>query len=298
MALNRGIVQVEGIASILDVDTLRTVADQSVAFRTTLIRHEQAQFAQAQQSAACNVSHSVEARLSRWLLRTRDATGSDTLGLTQEFLAQMLGVRRTSVSLVANTLQAAGLIRYRRGRIEITNLEGLQETSCECYETVKVAQQPADRQRNGASKTHELNAIAGRVPSRSIYLLVALKPKIRQHAVADLVGIALAGLGDFHDSPRDHLLHQAGLAFVVQHPATLGVGVVHDLDHFWDQIDASRKTGIICRRHGVLHAWVGRQILRLGANYRSTSRTSIRFFPRCRFGSEHIRKYFFGRSAP
>jgi CRP-like cAMP-binding protein len=138
VALNRGIVQVQGTASILDVDTLRKVADQSVAFRTTLIRHEQAQFAQAQQSAACNVSHSVEARLSRWLLRTRDATGSDTLGLTQEFLAQMLGVRRTSVSLVANTLQAAGLIRYRRGRIEITNLEGLQETSCECYETVKL----------------------------------------------------------------------------------------------------------------------------------------------------------------
>lgn len=137
VALNRGIVQVQGAASILDVETLREVADRSVAFRTTLIRHEQAQFAQAQQSAACNVSHSVEARLSRWLLRTRDATGSDTLGLTQEFLAQMLGVRRTSVSLVANTLQAAGLIRYRRGRIEITNLEGLRETSCECYETVK-----------------------------------------------------------------------------------------------------------------------------------------------------------------
>jgi CRP-like cAMP-binding protein len=137
VALNRGIVQVQGAASILDVAALRDVAAQSVAFRTTLIRHEQALFAQAQQSAACNVSHNVEARLSRWLLRTRDATGSDTLGLTQEFLAQMLGVRRTSVSLVANTLQDAGLIRYRRGRIEITNLEGLQETSCECYETVR-----------------------------------------------------------------------------------------------------------------------------------------------------------------
>ena len=138
VALNRGIVQVEGAASILDVDTLREGAERSGALRTMLIRHEQAQFAQAQQSAACNVSHSVEARLSRWLLRTRDVTGSDTLGLTQEFLAQMLGVRRSSVSLVANTLQAAGLIRYRRGRIEITNLEGLQATSCECYETVKM----------------------------------------------------------------------------------------------------------------------------------------------------------------
>jgi len=137
IALSRGIVQVEGTASILDVKTLREVGDRSAAFRTTLIRHEQALFAQAQQSAACNASHSVEARLSRWLLQTRDLTGSDMLGLTQEFLAQMLGVRRTSVSLVAHTLQNAGLIRYSRGRIEITNLEGLRATSCECYQTVR-----------------------------------------------------------------------------------------------------------------------------------------------------------------
>jgi len=137
VALNRAIVQVEGTASILDVKILREVADQSAVFRTMLTRHEQALFAQAQQSAACNASHSVEGRLSRWLLRTRDLAGSDMLGLTQEFLAQMLGVRRTSVSLVTNTLQNAGLIHYSRGRIEITNLEGLRATSCECYATVK-----------------------------------------------------------------------------------------------------------------------------------------------------------------
>ena len=135
--LNRGIVQVAGTASILDVETLREVAEHSAAFRNTLMRHEQALFAQAQQSAACNASHGVEARLSRWLLRTRDLTGGANLELTQEFLAQMLGVRRTSVSLVAGTLQNAGLIRYSRGRVEITNLKGLQETSCECYETVR-----------------------------------------------------------------------------------------------------------------------------------------------------------------
>jgi CRP-like cAMP-binding protein len=137
VALNRGIVQVEGTASILDAKTLREIADRSAAVRTMLMRHEQALFAQAQQSAACNASHSVEARLSRWLLRTRDLTGGDMLGLTQEFLAQMLGVRRTSVSLVDTALQDAGLIRYSRGRIEITNLEGLRATSCECYATVK-----------------------------------------------------------------------------------------------------------------------------------------------------------------
>ena len=124
-------------ASILHIDTLRELADRSSDFRSTLIRHEQALFAQAQQSAACNASHSVESRLARWLLRTRDVAGSDTLELTQEFLAQMLGVRRTSVSLVASTLQAAGMIRYRRGHVEITNLEALRDTACECYAAVK-----------------------------------------------------------------------------------------------------------------------------------------------------------------
>jgi CRP-like cAMP-binding protein len=137
VALNRGIVQIEGIASILDVDILRRTAEQSARFCTTLIRHEQALFAQAQQSAACNASHTVEARLSRWLLRSRELAGNNTLGLTQEFVAQMLGVRRTSVSLVANTLQSAGLIRYSRGRIQITNLDGLRAASYECYGRVK-----------------------------------------------------------------------------------------------------------------------------------------------------------------
>lgn len=102
-----------------------------------LVRHAEALFAQAQQSVACNVTHALEARLARWLLRSRDLAGSDSLPLTQEFLSQMLGVRRTSVSLVANTLQHAGLIHYRRGHIQIINSEGLREVACECYETVK-----------------------------------------------------------------------------------------------------------------------------------------------------------------
>jgi CRP-like cAMP-binding protein len=137
VALNRGIVQIEGDASILDVAILRKTAEQSTTFRTALIRHEQALFAQAQQSAACNASHTVEARLSRWLLRSQELAGEDTLDLTQEFVAQMLGVRRTSVSLVANTLQSAGLIQYSRGRIQITDMDGLRAASCECYDRVK-----------------------------------------------------------------------------------------------------------------------------------------------------------------
>lgn len=137
IALNDAIVQIEGACSVLDVQDLRAAADKSAAFRTTLIRHEQALFAQAIQAAGCNASHAIEARLARWLLRARDLEGSDSLGLTQEFLAQMLGVQRTSVSTVANSLQRAGLIRYSRGQVEILDPKGLEASSCECYSIVK-----------------------------------------------------------------------------------------------------------------------------------------------------------------
>jgi CRP-like cAMP-binding protein len=137
VSLNKAIVQIPGTASALGLDHLRHLADVSVAFRTTLIRHEQLILVQAQQSAACNITHTVEARLARWLLRCRDLMESDDLALTQEFVSQMLGVRRTSVSIVAGTLQQAGLIRYRRGHIRILDLQGLQDGACECYETVR-----------------------------------------------------------------------------------------------------------------------------------------------------------------
>ncbi|WP_271565211.1 Crp/Fnr family transcriptional regulator [Bradyrhizobium sp. CCBAU 11386] len=97
----------------------------------------QAVYAQAQQSAACFASHSVQARLCRWLLRARDLSGSDQLQFTQEYLGQMLGVRRSSVTVVARTLQAAGLIRYARGKIRILDADGLQEGACECYAAVR-----------------------------------------------------------------------------------------------------------------------------------------------------------------
>lgn len=137
ISLNRSIVQLPGYGSTIDATHFRKVVGQSAPFRVALMRHEQALFAEAQQSAACNASHKIENRLARWLLRSRDLSGGDTLELTQEFLAQMLGVQRSSVSIVASTLQHAGLIRYSRGTIEITNLAGLREASCECYEKVK-----------------------------------------------------------------------------------------------------------------------------------------------------------------
>ena len=137
ISLTDAVVVLPGTASILDAADFRAVADRSSTFRTMLARHEQALLALAQQSAACNASHSVEARLSRWLLRARDLYDSETLPLTQEFLAQMIGVQRNAISIVAHSLQQAGIIRYSRGHIDIINVEGLRETSCECYDAVK-----------------------------------------------------------------------------------------------------------------------------------------------------------------
>jgi CRP-like cAMP-binding protein len=136
-AIHKAIVQVAGGSSALDAGTARQIARESEEFRTAIVRHEKVVTAQAQQSAACNAAHNLEERLARWLLRVRDATGSDSFVLTQEFIAEMLGVRRTSVSIVANQLQQAGLISYRRGHITIKNLAALQDAACECYGTVK-----------------------------------------------------------------------------------------------------------------------------------------------------------------
>jgi CRP-like cAMP-binding protein len=140
-AMNSAVVLVPGVASTLDVDRLRAAADQSATLRATLVRHGLAVYAQIQQTAGCNAAHTVESRLARCLLHTRDLAGSNNLVLTQESMAQMIGARRNSVSLVANTLQQAKFIHYSRGRIEITDLDGLSKTSCECYATVKAQYQ-------------------------------------------------------------------------------------------------------------------------------------------------------------
>jgi CRP-like cAMP-binding protein len=133
ISLTSAVVLSAGDASVLDVSRIRAAAEQSRALRATLARHGQALVAQAQQTAACNAAHSVEARLARWLLRVRDLAGSDQFILTQELMAQMIGARRNSVSIVAHMLQEARYIRYSRGRVVIVDLGGLAETACECY---------------------------------------------------------------------------------------------------------------------------------------------------------------------
>jgi CRP-like cAMP-binding protein len=137
LALTQAIVQLAGPALVCDAATFKGVAMQSEKLLSVLFRHEQAVYAQAQQSTACMAAHDVQARLCRWLLRARDLSGSDTLNFTQEFLAEMLGVRRTSVTVDAHTLQNAGFIKYSRGKIQIVNVEGLHDGACECYHTVR-----------------------------------------------------------------------------------------------------------------------------------------------------------------
>jgi CRP-like cAMP-binding protein len=137
ISLSRGIIQLSGEIIVCEIDALKSAALQSPKLLSLLIRHEQTVYAQAQQSAACFATHQVEARLCRWLLRARDLSDSDYLPFTQEYLGEMLGVRRTSVTAVAKTLQEAGLIKYARGKIQIVDAKGLQESACECYGSVK-----------------------------------------------------------------------------------------------------------------------------------------------------------------
>ena len=127
------VVLVPGVASTIDLERLRMAADQSATLRAALVRHGLAVYTQIQQTAGCNASHPVESRLARCLLQTHDLACGCKHVLIQESMAQMIGARRNSVSLVASTLQQANFIHYSRGHIEIVNREGLTKTACECY---------------------------------------------------------------------------------------------------------------------------------------------------------------------
>jgi CRP-like cAMP-binding protein len=134
-AFNRAVVQIEGTALAIEADVLRKLCAGRSELCNLLDCYNRYIYAQAQQTAACNVVHSLDARLARWLLRARELCG-DHFTLTQEALAAFLGVRRTSVSLTAHAFQDAGVIRYRRGEIEIVNAEALSRLACECHATL------------------------------------------------------------------------------------------------------------------------------------------------------------------
>ena len=121
---------------MIEAKVAKSLARQSETLRIALIHQERAFSAQTQQLVVCNALHDLEERLSRWLLQPPDLLQSNTLPLTQDFLSQMLGVQRSSVTIVARKLQAAGLISYRRGRIHVLDVEGLQDSRCECYDAI------------------------------------------------------------------------------------------------------------------------------------------------------------------
>jgi CRP-like cAMP-binding protein len=136
-AINRAVAHVAGISSRIKASLFREALNESPRLRDLIIRYNDVQMSLINQAAGCNALHHVEARLCRWLLQMRDRSDADMLPLTQEFLAQMLGVQRTSVTVLARRLQDLGLIRYRRGRVEIANRRGLEEKACECYRIVR-----------------------------------------------------------------------------------------------------------------------------------------------------------------
>lgn len=136
VSLNHVVMQVSGDVSVISSDLLRAAADAIPAFRGLLVKYDQFFLAQVQQTAACNALHTVQARTCKWLLRMHDLAGADLL-LTQDFLAQMMGVRRTSVTEVAGELQKAGMITYSRGRIRLLDLEMIGQRACECESDVR-----------------------------------------------------------------------------------------------------------------------------------------------------------------
>ena len=135
-SLVRVVVQMPMACSKIAASHFRTVAATSDPIRNLCIRYNEVLLSQARVSAACNALHSIEARFCRWLLQSADRAANDTVNLTQEFLAEMLGVRRTSVTEVASKLQSTGAITYSRGVIRILDRPALMRMSCECYQTL------------------------------------------------------------------------------------------------------------------------------------------------------------------
>jgi CRP-like cAMP-binding protein len=136
-SLSRAIVQTPLRAARINAERVHEAWARSPALRDLVDRHTEALYGHAIQSVACNALHSVEARFCRWLLTCHDRISGDTIALTQEFLADMLGVQRTTVTAVARSLQQKGVIRYRRGVVDIIDRPTLEALACECYEVIR-----------------------------------------------------------------------------------------------------------------------------------------------------------------
>ena len=132
-SFTRATTQIGGKFSVIRSAAFAQFADDYTPVRDLIARYTEVLWAEAQQIAACNAVHDTPARLCRWLLQCADRIGSTNLPLTQDLIAQMLGVRRTTVTLEAQSLQHKGLIKYARGHINILDREQLERCACECY---------------------------------------------------------------------------------------------------------------------------------------------------------------------
>ena len=130
-------VQISGAAMQINADVLRAEFNRGGAIQSVLLRYVQAVYSELAQGAACNRLHTLEERLARWLLTVSERLESEDFPLTHEFISQMLGVRRSGVTVAASTLSRAGMITYQRGHISILNREDLEATSCECYQVIQ-----------------------------------------------------------------------------------------------------------------------------------------------------------------
>ena len=132
----RAIGQVAGATLRMSADTFRGHVEEGGKLREVMFAYTQALMAQTAQSVVCNAVHDIHERCAHWMLQVHDRVDGDEFDLTHEVLADMLAVRRSSVTIAAGALQNAGLIQYRRGHVRITDRAGLEDASCECYENV------------------------------------------------------------------------------------------------------------------------------------------------------------------
>ena len=136
-APGRALCQIPGEALRMTVDRFRAGMKRVELLRTLLLRYTNVVLATTAQTAACNRAHETKARMARWLLMTHDRVDGDDFPLTQEFLGQMLGVRRPQVSVAGTALQRDGIIKYTRGKITVLDRDGLERAACECYKYIR-----------------------------------------------------------------------------------------------------------------------------------------------------------------
>jgi CRP-like cAMP-binding protein len=137
VSFNQCIVQLEGPMVRCKIEVLQTEFNQSAHIRDLFVSFSETLLSQVQQTVACNAMHTVEERICRWLLMMHDRAEGDNLVYTHQFLAEIMGSNRKTITLAAQSLQTAGLINYRRGLMQVLDRPGMEKTTCECYAIVK-----------------------------------------------------------------------------------------------------------------------------------------------------------------